>query len=146
MKYILTPSFLLFFCHSYIFGQIYTDKVVGKKMKHYETVLVVKPVKNSFFLVIPFIGSKPAVGFVLGGVAQYTFKRKELKDKYSIVNLGVTYTSEKQLLINAKNSILLKNNRIYLNGDYRLCLFSQVNYGLGMNFIPTERENPNFVV
>ncbi|TPG34817.1 BamA/TamA family outer membrane protein [Flavobacterium pectinovorum] len=121
-------------------------KTLFELFKKKDSVLVVKPVKNSFFLVIPVIGSQPATGFVFGGVAQYTFKGKELKDKYSIVNLGVTYTTKKQLLINAKNSVLLKNNRIYLNGDYRLYLFSQANYGLGTNIVPTEREDPDFAL
>lgn len=58
----------------------------------------------------------------------------------------MTYTTKKQLLINAKNSVLLRNNKIYLNGDYRLYLFSQSNYGLGTNIIPTERENPDFAL
>jgi outer membrane protein assembly factor BamA len=121
-------------------------KTLFELFKKKDSLLAVKPIKNSFFLVIPVIGSQPATGFVFGGVAQYTFKGKEPKDKYSIVNLGVTYTTKKQLLINAKNSVLLKNNRIYLNGDYRLYLFSQANYGLGTNIIPTERENPDFAL
>lgn len=121
-------------------------KTLFELFKKKDSLLVVKPVKNSFFLVIPVIGSQPATGFVFGGVAQYTFKGKELSDKYSIVNLGVTYTTKKQLLINAKNSVLLKNNKIYLNGDYRLYLFSQANYGLGTNVIPTEREDPDFAL
>lgn len=121
-------------------------KTLFELFKKKDSLLVVKPVKNSFFLVIPVIGSQPATGFVFGGVAQYTFKGKELSDKYSIVNLGVTYTTKKQLLINAKNSVLLRNNKIYFNGDYRLYLFSQANYGLGTDVIPTEREDPDFAL
>lgn len=121
-------------------------KTLFELFKKKDSLLVVKPVKNSFFLVIPVIGSQPATGFVFGGVAQYTFKGKELSDKYSIVNLGVTYTTKKQLLINAKNSVLLRNNKIYFNGDYRLYLFSQTNYGLGTDVIPTEREDPDFAL
>jgi outer membrane protein assembly factor BamA len=112
--------------------------------KKKDTLKAAKPAKNSFFLVIPVIGSQPATGFMFGGVAQYTFKGKEAKDKYSIVNLGVTYTSKKQLMINAKNSVLLKENKIYLNGDYRLYLFSQPNYGLGTAIIPGHKQNANF--
>lgn len=121
-------------------------KTLFEVFKKKDSLLIVKPVKNSFFLVIPVIGSQPATGFVLGGVAQYTFKGKEANDKYSIVNLGVTYTAKKQLLINAKNSVLLKNNKIYINGDYRLYLFSQSNYGLGTDIIPTERADPDFAL
>ncbi|WP_409416372.1 BamA/TamA family outer membrane protein [Flavobacterium sp. PS2] len=112
--------------------------------KKKDTLKDQKPAKNSFFLVIPVIGSQPATGFMFGGVAQYTFKGKELEDKYSIINLGVTYTTKKQLLINAKNSVLLKGNKIYLNGDYRLYVFSQPNYGLGTSIIPGNNQDADF--
>lgn len=116
-------------------------KTLFEIFKKSDSVLVVKPVKNSFFLIIPVIGSQPATGFVFGGVAQYTFKGKELKDKYSIANLGVTYTTKKQLMINVKNSVLLNNNKIFLNGDYRLYIFSQPNYGLGTNIVPPRQKD-----
>ncbi|KFF15813.1 BamA/TamA family outer membrane protein [Flavobacterium hydatis] len=109
-----------------------------------DTLKAPKPAKNSFFIILPVIGSQPATGFVFGGVAQYTFKGKEAQDKYSVVNLGVTYTTKKQLLINAKNSVLLKENKIYLSGDYRLYLFSQPNYGLGTSIIPGNNQDPDF--
>ena len=61
------------------------------------------------------IGSQPATGFSYGVVTQYTFKGKKLDDKYSSVNLGATYTEKKQLLINVKNSVMIKNNKIFWN-------------------------------
>lgn len=118
-----------------------TSKTLFELIKKKDSVLVVKPVKNSFFLIIPVIGSQPATGFVFGGVAQYTFKGKEENAKYSIVNLGVTYTTKNQVLINMKNSVLLNNNRVFLNGDYRLYLFSQPNYGLGTSIIPPGQDD-----
>lgn len=151
-KHIYIWSMVLFFFHHEMQAQFEpaTDDCEAMTLfelfKKKDSIVVMKPVKNSFFLVIPVIGSQPATGFVFGGVAQYTFKGKELKDKYSIFNLGVTYTTKKQLLINVKNSVLLKDNQIYLNGDYRLYLFSQENYGLGSNIIPSERENPDFTL
>lgn len=109
--------------------------------KKKDSLLVVKPAKNNFFLIIPVIGSQPATGFMFGGVAQYTFKGKGEADKYSIVNLGVTYTTKDQLLINMKNNVLLKNNKIFLSGDWRFYIFSQPNYGLGTNIIPRKPED-----
>ncbi|MHA3789439.1 BamA/TamA family outer membrane protein [Flavobacterium hauense] len=111
-------------------------KSLPELFKKNDSLLVVKPVKNSFFLVVPVIGSQPATGFMFGGVAQYTFKGKEEKDKYSVANLGVTYTTKKQLMINVKNNILLNNNSLYLNGDYRFYIFTQSNYGLGTGILP----------
>jgi hypothetical protein len=112
--------------------------------KKKDSLMVVKPIKNSFLLVIPVIGVQPATGFSYGATAQYTFKGADLLDKYSSANLGVVFTTKKQLLINAKNNILLKDNKIYLSGDYRLYVFTQPNYGLGTAIIPSHREDPDF--
>jgi outer membrane protein assembly factor BamA len=113
-------------------------KTLFELFKKKDSIIVVKPVKNSFFLVIPVIGSQPATGFMFGAVAQYTFKGPRAEDKYSLVNLGVTYTAKKQLLINMKNNLLLKNNKIFMSGDYRYYIFSQSNWGLGTDIIPKD--------
>ena len=133
-------SFALSAQNDSISKEICPPKTILEIFKKKDSVYVVKPVKNSFFLVIPVIGSQPATGFVFGAVAQYTFKGKEKADKYSIANLGITYTTKKQWLVNVKNNILLKNNRIFLSGDYRLYLFSQPNYGLGTDIIPHHKD------
>lgn len=125
--------------------EICPPKTILEIFKKKDSGYVVKPIKNSFFLVIPAIGSQPATGFFFGGVAQYTFKGKQKTDKYSIANLGILYTVKKQWMVNVKNNILLKNNRIFLSGDYRLYLFSQPNYGLGTNIIPRKHDrDPGF--
>lgn len=120
------------------------EKSLPELFKKKDSVLVLKPAKNSFFLVMPIIGSQPATGFSYGFVSQYTFKGKMEKDKYSSVNLGATYTEKKQLLVNAKNSVMLKNNKIFLSGDWRFYIFSQANYGLGTDIIPRASEADNF--
>lgn len=114
--------------------------------KKKDSLMVVKPIKNSFLLVIPVIGVQPATGFSYGATAQYTFKGKGVTDKYSSANLGVTFTTQDQLLINVKNNILLKNNRVYLKGDYRLYVFTQPNYGLGTDIIPRNRDDRDFSI
>ena len=114
--------------------------------KKKDSTAVVKPSKNNFFLIIPAIGSQPATGFFFGAVAQYTFKGKQVSDKYSIANLGITYTTKKQWLVNVKNNILLKNNRIFLSGDYRLYIFSQPNYGLGTDILPHQSKENHFSI
>lgn len=142
-------AFLLFIIPIFLNAQTEIDyqnreicppKTILEIFKKSDSTSVVKPTKNNFFLVIPAIGSQPATGFFFGAVAQYTFKGKQESDKYSVANLGITYTVKKQWLINVKNNILLKNNRIYLSGDYRLYIFSQPNYGLGTNIIPPRRD------
>ncbi|MBK0368430.1 BamA/TamA family outer membrane protein [Flavobacterium sp. SE-1-e] len=103
-----------------------------------------KKSKDNFFLFIPIIGSQPATGFMYGAVTQYTFKGKGAADKYSIANLGVTYTEKKQLMINLKNNILLNGNKFFLSGDFRFYVFSQSNYGLGTNIVPSKKADENF--
>ncbi len=144
---------LLFFISLNIFSQeeitnaaICPPKTIFDIFKKDDDALVVKPTKNNFFLVIPAIGSQPATGFFFGAVAQYTFKGKEEKAKYSIANVGITYTLKDQWLVNIKNNILLKNNKIFLSGDYRLYLFSQPNYGLGTDIIPHHSRSENFSI
>ena len=148
------PITLLFLFFSLnIFSQSNSDtipKCVVKSLpelfKKKDSILTFKPLKNSFFLVIPVIGSSPATGFLYGAVTQYTFKGKQTEDKYSSFNVGATYTTNKQLLVNVKNTLLLNHNKFYLNGDWRYYIFSQDNYGLGSDIIPPLRDDNGFVL
>lgn len=119
-------------------------KSLPELFKKKDSVLVLKPKKDNFFLIIPVIGSQPATGFSYGFVTQYTFKGKKVDDKYSTLNLGATYTEKKQLLINVKNNVMLNNNKIFLSGDWRFYIFSQPNYGLGTDLIPPKYREEDF--
>ena len=119
-------------------------KSLPELFKKKDSVLILKPTKNRFFFIIPIIGSQPATGFSYGFVTQNTFKGKKKDDKYSSVNLGVTYTEKKQLLINVKNSVMLNNNKMFLSGDWRYYIFSQPNYGLGTDIIPPTARDSGF--
>lgn len=123
-------------------------KSLPELFKKKDSLLTIKSQlnKDSFFLVIPLIGSSPATGFLYGGVAQYTFKGKGTNDKYSSFNIGATYTTNKQLLINVKNTLLLNHNKIYLSGDWRYYVFSQDNFGLGTDIIPSYKNDNDFVL
>lgn len=146
------PITLLFLLFSFgIFSQSNNNtipkcpvKSLPELFKKKDSILAFKPLKENFFLVIPVIGSSPATGFRYGVVAQYTFKGKETQDKYSTFNVGVTYTTNKQLLVNVKNTLLLNHNKIYSNGDWRYYIFSQDNYGLGSDIIPPARDDNGF--
>lgn len=148
----LALSVICFFCNqSLITAQNNSDndlscppKTIFEIFKKKDSLLVVKPTKNNFLLVIPIIGVQPATGFSYGATAQYTFKGKDALDKYSSANIGVVFTTKKQLMINLKNSILLKDNKLYLNGDARMYVFTQPNYGLGTNILPNKRTDSDF--
>jgi outer membrane protein assembly factor BamA len=114
--------------------------------KKKDSLHVIKPIKNSFFIIIPVIGSQPATGFMFGFTGQYTFKGKSAEDKYSTINLGAQYTEKNQLLINCKNSLMLNHNKITLSGDWRYYIFTQPNYGLGTDIIPPIRNEDEFYI
>ena len=152
-KYRLQTSLVLLFVFMQFgsLAQIKKDSIVTCAVKSLpdifkkrDSIQVIKPTKNSFFLIIPIIGVQPANGFMYGAVAQYTFKGKSIIDKYSSVNLGATHTTKNQLLINLKNNLILNNNKIYLSGDWRYYIFSQGNFGLGTDIIPRDRKNTDF--
>lgn len=143
---------LLLLCNSFeTFSQSNKDSIpkctvksLPELFKKKDSILAFKPMKNTFFLVLPVIGSSPATGFLYGALTQYTFKGKKAQDKYSTFNLGATYTTNGQLLVNSKNTLLLKNNKIYLSGDWRYYIFSQDNYGLGSDIIPRLKDDDGF--
>ncbi len=151
-RHLLSISFLLFaFLQFSVKAQDLGDsektcpvKSLPELFKKKDSILVLKPMKNNFFLLIPIIGSQPATGFSYGFVTQYTFKGKKVDDKYSSINLGATFTEKKQLLINVKNSVMLSNNKIFLSGDWRFYIFSQPNYGLGTDLIPPKHREEYF--
>ena len=151
-RHLLIISCLLFvFLQYHAIAQNTADSVkpcpvksLPELFKKKDSVLVFKPKKNNFFLIIPIIGSQPATGFSYGFVTQYTFKGNKVDDKYSSVNLGATYTEKKQLLINVKNSVMVNHNSIFLSGDWRFYIFSQANYGLGSDIIPPNNRDENF--
>jgi len=151
--FLKTFTLLFLFCSLNMFSQSSSDtipkcavKSLPELFKKKDSILTLKPTKDSFFLVIPVIGSSPATGFLYGAVAQYTFKGKQTEDKYSSFNVGATYTTLNQLLVNVKNTLLLNHNKIYFNGDWRYYIFSQDNYGLGSDIIVPERDDSDFVL
>jgi outer membrane protein assembly factor BamA len=88
--------------------------------------------KSSLFLV-PALSSNPATGFSFGFAGQYAFKGDAPGSLYSSINGSAMYTTKNQFLFQVKNNIYLKNNRLFLSGDWRVFLFSQSTYGLGTN-------------
>ncbi len=118
-------------------------KSVPDLLRKKDSLAVVKPLKNKFFILIPVIGSQPATGFLFGLTAQYTFKGPRPDDRYSSINASATYTTKKQVLINVKNNVFLKRNKIFLSGDWRFYIFSQANYGLGSDILPPQKEDFN---
>ena len=92
-----------------------------------------KPDKPGMLIIVPSIGSNPANGFMLGVAGQYAYSPKAPGSLYSLVSAGVTVTTKKQIIVQIKNNIFTRNNRLFLSGDWRYLIFSQATYGLGTN-------------
>lgn len=92
-----------------------------------------KTTKKGSLLLVPAISSNPATGFAFGAAGQYAFKGKAPESLYSSINGSANYTTLNQFLFQVKNNIFLKNNKLFLSGDWRIFLFSQATYGLGTN-------------
>ena len=90
-----------------------------------------KAEKSSSLLLIPSITSNPATGLAFGVGGQYAFSGKKPGSLYSSINGSVNYTTKGQFMFSVKNNIFLKNDKVFLSGDWRIFLFSQATYGLG---------------
>lgn len=89
--------------------------------------------KTGSLLLVPVIGSNPATGFSFGVAGQYAFRGKGEHSLYSSINGSATYTTKNQFMFQVKNNIFLKNDKMFLSGDWRIFIFSQATYGLGTN-------------
>ena len=84
----------------------------------------------SSLMLLPIIGSNPAIGFMVGVGGQYAFKMPE-DASYSLIAGSIQFTTKQQFIIMLKNNIYTRNNRIFFNGDWRFLIYSQSTYGLG---------------
>lgn len=90
----------------------------------------VKSEGSPSLMLLPIIGSNPAIGFMVGIGGQYAFKMYD-DSNYSLINGSVQYTTKDQLLLLLKNNIYTRDNRIFFTGDWRFLIYSQSTYGLG---------------
>lgn len=84
---------------------------------------------NSLML-LPIIGSNPAIGFMIGVGGQYAFKMSD-DASYSLISGSLQFTTKQQFIFMLKNNIYTRDNRIFFSGDWRFLIFSQSTYGLG---------------
>jgi len=83
-------------------------------------------------MLLPIIGSNPAIGFMVGIGGQYAFKMPE-DANYSLISGSIQFTTKRQFIFMLKNNIYTRNNRISLSGDWRFLIYSQSTCGLGTN-------------
>jgi hypothetical protein len=104
-----------------------------------------KPPKKFMALILPNISSNPTNGFVLGvgGTFGWYMGPKE-NTLVSAAPFTVAVTSKKQLITFIKSNIYTKENKFFLQGDWRFYIYSQPTYGLGSNSPDTANVPVNF--
>lgn len=93
-----------------------------------------KPPKKFMALVLPNISSNPSNGFLLGvGGTFGWYMGPRATTRVSAAPFTVAVTSKKQLITFVKSNIYTRENRYFLQGDWRFYIYSQPTYGLGTN-------------
>lgn len=139
---------LLFFSHCFfINGMIYGQKgneenqQVDKEYVQQDLRDIIresKPQKKekrkSMLLVLPNVSSNPANGLLLGiaGTAGFYLGPKELT-RVSSIGFNAAYTTKNQLVTFAKSNMYLKEDKIFLQGDWRFFIYNAPTWGLGTN-------------
>jgi hypothetical protein len=136
LKYIclILSCMMLLACHS--FAQDGSDDLKGlfKRLKKNpapsapEEIVVGK----TLYSVLPFAGYAPANGFVIGGAASLTRLFGQPPTSLSSGMFDIQVTTRKQIIANARTKIFLQGNKWFLQGDWRLLIFTQTTYGLGI--------------
>ena len=90
-------------------------------------------VGKNYLSVLPVVGYAPANGFLIGGAISFTRLMGQPPTSLSSGMLNFQVTSKGQFIVNARSKIYLPGNKWFLQGDWRLLLFTQPTYGLGIN-------------
>jgi hypothetical protein len=90
-------------------------------------------VGKTYYSILPVIGYGPANGFVFGGAISFAHLFGNPPTNLSTGMLNFQVTTKKQFIVNARSKIYLSENNWFLQGDWRLLLFTQPTYGLGID-------------
>lgn len=90
-------------------------------------------VGKTYLSILPVVGYAPANGFLAGGAISFSRLMGQPPTNMSTGMLNFQVTTKGQFIVNARSKIYLPGNKWFLQGDWRLLLFSQPTYGLGIN-------------
>jgi hypothetical protein len=88
---------------------------------------------KTYYSILPIIGYAPANGFLIGGAISLSRMFGPPPTNLSSGMLNFQVTTKHQFIVNARSKIYLPGNQWFLQGDWRLMLFTQPTYGLGTN-------------
>jgi len=129
--------FVLVFTYNISIAQVeqkdFSDIVAQWRNKPAPTVNTSLLVGKTYYSLLPIIGYAPANGFLIGGAISFSRLMGQLPTSMSSGMLNFSITSKRQLIVNARSKIYLPGNKWFLQGDWRLLLFTQPTYGLGIN-------------
>ncbi|MCK9203128.1 MAG: outer membrane protein assembly factor [Bacteroidales bacterium] len=99
--------------------------------------------KKFMALIVPNISSNPSNGVILGlgGALGWIMGPKE-NTRASAAPFTLAATSKKQIIGFVKSNVYTKENKFFLQGDWRFYIYSQPTYGLGTNS-PDSGDIPN---
>jgi outer membrane protein assembly factor BamA len=100
-------------------------------------------VGKEYLSILPIVGYGPAFGFLAGGAVSLSKILGEPPTKASSALANFQVTTKHQFILNVRSKIYLENNKWFLQGDWRLLLYDQPTYGLGINKNDAEKGLPN---
>jgi hypothetical protein len=110
----------------------FVDVLHHNKSGAQDSLLDVEVHKN-YISLLPVVGYAPAYGFILGAAVSLSRLIDPRPTSLSSGMINAQVTSKKQFIMNARSKIYLRENKWFLQGDWRFLLFSQPTYGLGIN-------------
>jgi len=128
---------ILLLMHGRSFSQAdskdFTDVVAQWKKNPISKINNELVVGKTYYSVLPVVGYAPANGFLIGGAISFSRLFGHPPTNMSSGMLNFQVTSKRQFIVNARSKIYLSGNKWFLQGDWRLLLFTQPTYGLGIN-------------
>ena len=92
-------------------------------------------IAKNYISILPVIGYAPANGFVIGAAVSLSRLFAEAPTNLSSGLVNLQLTSKKQFIINVRSKVYLKDNKWFLQGDWRILYYAQPTYGLGINYM-----------
>jgi outer membrane protein assembly factor BamA len=140
-------TFFLFIKASLLFGQSDTtvlrnaipQKDLIDYLRHYTKSKGKAPdtsmrVGKLYKTYLPVLGYGPAVGFVFGGGISFSsLLGKASSTHISSALLNASVTTKEQFYMNLRTNLYLPNDKWILQGDFRIMLYAQPTYGLGIH-------------
>ncbi len=90
-------------------------------------------VGKTYFSILPVVGYAPANGFLAGGAISFARLYGQPPTNLSSGMVNFQFTTKRQFILNARSKIYLPWNNWFVQGDWRLLLFTQPTYGLGID-------------